>query len=179
MSKQAAGSEGVCIRRERPEDYGEVDALVMAAFETGRYDGEAEYLEAVRAKATFVPELSLVAEEAGGIVGQIVLYETEVATEAGQVTALVLSPISVHPAHFRRGIARAMVERVLSIAQEMGYPAVFLCGDPALYRKLGFVPSYQLGITHATDGAGTAPWCMVRELTEGALRGVHGTVDIV
>lgn len=171
--------EGMHIRRERPVDYPEVHALVRLAFVTGQYDGEAEYLEALRSKPAFLPELSLLAEEDERIIGQVVLYETPIRTDAAPVTALVLSPISVHPAHFRRGIARALVDRALDIAREMGYPAVFLCGEPALYQKLGFVPSHRFGILHTSDLQGDAPWCMVRELHAGALRDLQGTVDIV
>lgn len=172
-------AKGISIRQELPADYPEVRALVRSAFATGRYDGEAEYLDALRGKPVFLPELSLVAEEDERIVGQVVLYETPILTGVEPVTALVLSPLSVHPAHFRRGIARALVERALDMAREMGYPAVFLCGEPALYQRLGFVPSHQFGIHHADHPQGDAPWCMVRELRAGALDGLQGTIDIV
>ncbi|SFM40490.1 hypothetical protein SAMN03159341_13125 [Paenibacillus sp. 1_12] len=67
------------IRQEKPSDYEEVYQLLRASFATSSHaDGtEPDYLNEVRKKDTFVPELSLVAEnEDGKLVGQVVLYET-------------------------------------------------------------------------------------------------------
>jgi len=169
----------ITIRQEQPRDYPEVHALVKAAFSTVSYgDGtEADYLDELRAKDTFIPELSFVAIENDKIVGQIVLYQTIITTPSGPLTELLLSPISVHPDYFRRGIARAMAEHALSKAKKMGYHAVFLCGDPEIYARLGFGPTYEYGVYHVQDTE--AEWSMARELYEGALDGVEGTVDTV
>ena len=168
------------IRQEHPSNYGEVHEMVEKAFATTTYsDGtEADYLNELRGKTGFVPGLSFVAQaETGKIVGQIVLYQTFIATQTGPVEALVLSPISVHPDYFRRGIARALVGHSLEQAAKMGYAAVFLCGDPEIYKKLGFTPSFEFGICHKDDPK--AKWCMGRELAAGALENVTGTIDIV
>jgi len=168
------------IRQEHPRDYPEVYALVKAAFATVSHaDGdEQDYLNELREKSTFIPALSLVAEIEDKLVGQIVLYEMEIAAPSGPVTQLVLSPVSVLPDYFRRGIARAMMERAYEIALELGYTAVFLCGDPAVYRGLGYVPSCEFGISHVDDPDKTADWCMARELVPGALDGITGTIEI-
>jgi len=170
------------IRQERPADYPEVYELVKKSFATSPdADGtEADYLNDVRKKDAFIPELSLVAEhENGKLVGQIVLYKTDITTPDETITALVLSPICVHPDYFRRGVARALMENAFALAKDLGYPAVFLCGDPQFYRKIGFAPTYEHGIYHVTDAEKNAEWCMVRELIRGALKGINGIVDIV
>ena len=170
------------IRRETPLDHDEVYKLVKASFAASTHgDGtEADYLNGIREKDAFIPELSLVAENSEGkLVGQIVLYKTAIATEEGERTELLLSPISVHPDHFRRGIARAMIEEALRIAKGIGFGAVFLCGDPDIYGRLGFSPSYRYNIFHKNDVSKTAEWSMVRELYDGALAGVTGKVDTV
>ena len=140
------------IRRETTADYAEVYELVRMSFSTSSHsDGTetADYLNEVRTNNTFIPELSLVAEASSGkIVGQVVLYETDIHTPTGKRTELLLSPICVHPAYFRQGIARAMTNKALDLAREMGYKAVFLCGEPEFYRKLGFVPTFEYGIYH-------------------------------
>jgi len=134
----------------------------------------------LRQKDVFIPELSLVAvSKDGKIVGQIVLYKTDISTPNGKLTELVLSPVSVHPDYFRRGIARAMVGEALLIAKEKGFRAVFLCGELEIYSKLGFSPSRHLGIYHKSDDTKTADWSMVRELYDSALCGVTGTVDML
>ena len=169
------------IRQEHPPDYKEVYTLVETAFNSNpSTDGLVpDYLNGLRTKDTFIPELSLVAEhENGKIIGQVVLYKTDITTPAAIRTELVLSPISVHPDYFRQGIARAMMEKAFGIAKGLGYRLVFLCGDPAFYRKIGFTPSFGHGIYHVADKDKNAEWCMVRELTPGALAGVSGTIDI-
>ena len=168
------------IRQEQRADYAEVYELVKTSFATASYaDGtEADYLNSIRKKDAFIPELSLVAvHESGKIIGQIVLYETKITTPEQLLTELVLSPICVHPDYFRRGIARALIEQALAKAK--GYNAVFLCGEPEIYRKLGFVPSFEYGIYHINDAERNAEWCMACELVDGALSGVTGTIDIL
>ena len=174
--------QSMLIRQERPSDYDEVYNLVKAAFATvyanGTEPDEQDYLNELRQKDVFIPELSLVVEnDSGMLIGQIVLYKTAIVTSHGNLTELLLSPISVHPDYFRRGTARAMVDEALRIAKDMGFRAVFLCGDPTIYKKLGFVPSYQYGIFHKSDN--TAEWSMVRELYGGSLNGILGTIDTV
>ena len=173
--------ERVCvnIRQEQLADYDEVYDLVKASFSTSTDDGEWDYLNDVRKKDTFIPELSLVAiNDENKIVGQVVLYETNITTPHMIVTELVLSPICVHPHYFRRGIARAMMERAFVLAAELGYTAVFLCGNPDFYHKMGFVASYEFGIYHIADGTHSAECCMALELKKGALQDIWGTICI-
>jgi len=164
----------VNIRQESPADYAEVYELVKMSFATTTPpdDTVADYLNEVRTKDTFIPELSLVAVDNNGkIVGQVVLYETdiifplnicsgdfqsplwqsEIAATIGKRTELLLSPICVHPDYFRQGIARALINNALDLARKMRYKAVFLCGEPNFYRKLGFVPTFAYEIYHHTD----------------------------
>lgn len=165
------------IRQELSSDYNEVGRLVEAAFAVASHSDGTEAAYQVRTKDTFVPDLSFVAESDGKIVGQIVLYETLIITQSHQIKVLVLSPISIHPAYFRRGIARSMIEHALERAAELGYLAVFLCGEPKIYHNLGFSPSYEFGIYHKNNP--TAEWCMGCELFPDALANIHGMIDIV
>jgi len=167
------------IRQEQTSDYEEVYNLVKTSFATSSHDDgtTADYLNEVRKKDTFIPELSLVAVECEKIIGQVVLYKTDITTESGKQTELLLSPICVHPDYFRRGIAREMVETALGKAKAMGYKAVFLCGNPDFYKKLGFAPTYLHDIIHIKDDKRKAEWSMVRELYGGALDGITGAIN--
>ena len=172
------------IRQERPSDYDKVYQLVKSSFATAYTDGtepdEQDYLNEIRKKDIFIPELSLVAENGNGtLIGQIVLYKTPITMPHGELVELLLSPICVHPDYFRRGVARVMVNKAVHIAKELGFRAVFLCGDPEIYGRLGFVPSYYYNIFHKDDKLMTAEWSMVRELFSGALNGISGTVNTV
>ncbi|MCB2361676.1 GNAT family N-acetyltransferase [Clostridium estertheticum] len=167
------------IRQEKIKDYKEVYELVKKSFATSTHaDGtEPDYLNEVRKKDSFIPELSLVVENDGRLIGQIVLYKTIITSLDKEITELLLSPICVHPDFFRQGIARAMMKKAFQIANKMGYSAVFLCGDPNFYHKIGFRPTYEFGIFHINDESKKAEWCMVRELKIGALKNIKGTVN--
>ena len=168
------------IRQELQSDYKQVYEMVKMSFATASYsDGtEADYLNEVRAKSAFIPELSFVAEaDNGKIVGQIVLYKTFIETKNGKVEALVLSPLSVHPDYFRGGIARMLVKHALEQATIIGYLSVFLCGEPEIYCKFGFEPSFKFAIYHKSDPE--ALWCMGKELRNGSLKNISGIIDIV
>ena len=168
------------IREETPLDYEEVYALVAKAFATADHgDGtEQDYLNALREKEAFIPELSLVAQIGDKIVGQIVLYQMQIECADRREVQLVLSPLSVHPDYFRQGIGTKLMEEGCRRALSSGYQAVFLCGDYAYYAKRGFTPTYKYGIYHKNDAGKTAAWCMVKELKEGYLADVQGLIDI-
>ena len=169
------------IRQEQQKDYPEVYELLKESFSTSSHaDGtEPDYLNEVRKKASFIPELSLVTEnDDGRIIGQVVLYKTIITTNNQYFTQLLLSPICVHPDFFRQGIASSMIEEAFKIALKMEYSAVFLCGNPDFYHKIGFKPTYEFGIYHINDESKKAEWCMVRELSHGALKNINGTINI-
>lgn len=197
------------IRQESPTDYAQVYELVKMSFATSSHsDGtEADYLNQVRKKDSFIPKLSLVAELAkptvrnddsndvrnniksdaknsvttdskndkGKIVGQVVLYKTPITTKNKEYMELVLSPICVHPQYFGQAIARTMMQKAFIIAKDLGYSAVFLCGEPDFYTKLGFRPSYEFDIFHIKDRS--AQWSMVLELNKGFLTNITGTIN--
>jgi len=170
------------IRKETPADYKEVYQLVRESFATNADDDGTthDYLNELRKKDVFIPELSLVAEHSDGtLIGQIVLYKTAINTAQGENNQLLLSPICVHPAFFRQGIARAMVDEAMGIAKDMDFKAVFLCGNPVIYGKMKFLPTYRFEIYHKDDKAQTAEWSMVRELYEGALNGIKGIINTI
>jgi len=102
------------IRQEKPSDYNEVYELVKISFATNSDDDgtTSDYLNEIRKKDTFIPELSLVAEDDNGkIIGQIVLYKMMIDTKNGKIVELLLSPICVHPEYFCKGIARTMIKK--------------------------------------------------------------------
>lgn len=167
------------IRQETPDDYDEVYELVKASFATENHTEEPDYLNEVRTRETFIPELSLVAQlDDGKIVGQITLYETNISCDNKNITELVLSPICVLPHYFRKGIASEMIKEGLSIAKKMGHGAVFLWGNPGFYSKFGFVPTYLYNIRHIQFSNKNVDFIMVKELTDDTLNGICGTIDI-
>ena len=167
------------IRQETNVDYDEVYELVKVSFATENHTEEPDYLNDVRTRETFIPELSLVAQlDDGKIVGQVTLYETNISCGDKSITQLVLSPICVHPDYFRKGIASEMIKESLIIAKELDYGAVFLWGKPDFYSKFDFVPTYRYNIRHVQFGDKNVDFIMVRELTDGVLNGIEGIINI-
>ena len=83
------------IRKEISTDYETVYSVVKRAFESAEHaDGnEQDLVNALRKGDAFIPELSLVAEVDGKIVGHIMFTK---ATVDGK-TVLALAPLSVLP----------------------------------------------------------------------------------
>lgn len=170
----------VIIRPEKPSEHEEVNKLIFEAFteqhnvEIGRFMME-HFIEE-RKKDTFIPELSIVAVlENGIIVGEVALHETDIITDNGRITQLVLSQSAVLPEYRMQGIMRTLVENVLNKAKGMGYGAVFLGGNPKLYARFGFEPSSTYGIYHKDREKWGDEGYMVCLLKSGALDGVTGT----
>jgi putative acetyltransferase len=87
------------VRAERPEDREAISSVTQAAFGKAR---EARMVEAIRASDGFVPELSLVAEERGNIIGHVMLSYVEL--EGVRRRLLELGPMSVLPSRQRQGV---------------------------------------------------------------------------
>ncbi|MFI2489023.1 GNAT family N-acetyltransferase [Promicromonospora kroppenstedtii] len=143
------------IRQERPSDIPAIRAVTAAAFgevehaapsvEPDGVPGEATLVGWLREDPGWVQELSFVAEsEPPGpeVVGHVLATRGQLAGRP----ALGLGPLSVHPAHQGRGVGSALMHTLLGAAEAMREPVVVLLGEPALYRRFGFVPASDLGI---------------------------------
>lgn len=129
------------IRPERAGDAEAIYAVHLAAF--GR-KLEPQIVDDVRATKAYIPELSLVAENDGAVVGHVLISWGHV--EPSGDVILLLGPIGVVPERQGEGIGRALVEAALAGARKLGGSCVALVGDPALYERFGFVHSEPLGI---------------------------------
>ena len=152
------------IRRERVEDFNEVYDVVKAAFATAECsDGkEQDLVVALRNSDAYVPELSLVAEVDGKIVGHIMFTEAEV----GNRTELVLAPLAVLPEYQRQGIGTALIVEGHRIARELGYCYSVVLGSEKYYSRFGYIPAVQMGI-EVPDGFSSINFMTVK-LTEDA-----------
>jgi putative acetyltransferase len=146
------------IREARPDDHAEIVALTDAAFAGER--------RAIKVVEELEPAISLVWVEEGKLVGHVMLSRMEME----DVRPLQLSPLSVAPAHQRRGIGSALTREALRRADEAGEPFVLVLGHPTYYPRFGFEPATPLGL-EAPGDFGDA-W-MAAKLTayDPALRG--------
>ena len=95
------------IRQEDPKDYKAVYRVVKAAFGSAEHaDGnEQDLVNALRKSKSFIPALSLVAEQDGKVTGHILFTEVKV----GGTVQLALAPLSVLPAFQKQGIGKALI----------------------------------------------------------------------
>jgi putative acetyltransferase len=128
------------VRQEVADDAPAIRCVHERAF--GRRD-EADLVEAIRATDGFLAELSLVACDADGLVGHVLV--SVVALDSG-VEVLALAPLAVVPERQRRGIGTRLVTGVLDRARATRYPIVVVVGDPVYYRRFGFESAAGLGI---------------------------------
>ncbi|MEV6598967.1 N-acetyltransferase [Actinoplanes sp. NPDC051346] len=137
------------LRVERPGDAGPVWAVLTAAFPT---DAEARLVDALRDTDSWLPGLSVVAEENGRVVAYALLSRITV----GSDPALALGPVAVLPGEQRRGLGAAVISEVLKLATVAGERLVLVLGDPAYYRRFGFTPAMPYGITSPWSHLGDA-----------------------
>lgn len=133
-------------------------------------DAEARLVDAVR-DGGFV-RVSLVAEQAGRVVGHILFSDLAIITEAGTMPALTLAPMAVHPEYQNQGVGSALVRRGLDACRENGDRIVIVVGHPLFYPRFGFSPELASGLESPYAGEAF----MAIELVEGALEGIRGRV---
>ena len=133
----------ITIRAEEPRDFDVIAEVVEAAFGS---PAEARLVEAIRASTNYVPELSLVAELDGRIVGHVMISFTAIHEGGTERWISQLSPLAVAPDLHGQGIGSALVREVCALADARGEPLVVLEGSPVYYGRFGFEPSRSHGI---------------------------------
>lgn len=143
-------ARGVVLRSERPEDRAEILELTARAFSVSPVTGEAVegtpievgLLRELFECSEYVPELSIVAEMGGEIVGHAISTRGWV----GELPALGLGPIGVLPQFQRRGVGSALMRETAARATALGEPGIALLGNPLYYQRFGYVPATCMGV---------------------------------
>jgi putative acetyltransferase len=131
------------IRCESLADYAAIAEVNILAF---GQENEAKLVEEIRCSQGYIPELSLVAEIDGAIVGHILFsYIDLIGEESLQV--LGLAPMAVLPQFQRQGIGSALVKAGLEKADAIKEALVIVLGHPHFYQRFGFQPSVNYKIT--------------------------------
>jgi predicted N-acetyltransferase YhbS len=169
------------IRPENPSDFTAIYDLVKTAFETAEVkDGsEQDLVNILRADSSkYIPELALVAEQNGIIVGYIMLTRTWVQNDQSRHEVLYLAPVAVALEHRRQGIGSELIRTAMQKGKQMGFTSVFLAGNPAYYNRFGFVPTIRHNIKCNVDiPEELYPNIMTCELYPNALNGISGIVQ--
>mgnify|MGYP001039676676 CR=1 FL=1 len=136
------------IRQEVPADYRAVESLVRDAFWNVYRPGCMEHfvLHCLRQDPAFVPDLALVLEQGGQLIGQFAAVRADAALVDGSVLPVLnVGPLCIAPEMQRQGLGRLLLDTALQKAAERGFGAAVLEGDPAFYGPSGFVPGKTVG----------------------------------
>ncbi len=136
-------AEEIVVRPERHADRDRIETVHRAAFEG---EAEAALVRALRETPAYLPELSLVAEDHGRVVGHIMLSRARLQGPEGEREVLVLGPEAVLPSQSHRGIGARLLQEALERARAAGFTAVVEAGRPDYYQERGFRPAAAWGL---------------------------------
>ncbi|MGD1015126.1 MAG: N-acetyltransferase [Roseiarcus sp.] len=164
------------IRPERESEFPAIYELVRVGFTTAKVANgdEQNFVDRLRSGDGYIPELALVAEDDGELVGHIMLTRTFVSTAEAPRPVLLLAPLCVVLKRRKQGLGARLIQDALSRARRLGHAAVVLVGDPAYYSRFGFKPCASFGIANANGIPDRH--VMALELAPGALANASGIV---
>ena len=162
----------IIIRNETPADYRKVEHLIREAFWNQNFPGCDEHylLHKMRDHEDFIPELDLVLELNGELVGSIVYTKATLVDEQRQKKEILsFGPVGILPQYQRKGLGKTLMEASFAQAVAMGWDTVVIFGNPENYIPRGFKSCKKYNVCLATGVFPTA--LLVKELKPGALDG--------
>ena len=166
----------IIIRQETPADYAAVEHLTREAFWNVYRPGCLEHyvVHVLRNDSAFVPELDLVMEQDGALIGHVLYMRAIIKADDGrEIPMMTFGPISIRPDLQRRGLGKYLLDYSMEKAKELGAGALAITGNILFYGKSGFVPAKTKGVRYADDPE--ANYLLIRELEPGFLNGISGT----
>lgn len=162
----------VTIRRETEADYRQVEEINRKAFWNLYAPGCDEHYLAhiLPSSPDFVPELALVAELDGRIIGSILYTKARLVDEAGEVKPiLTFGPVCVVPELQRQGYGKLLMEASFEKAIALGAEVIVIFGNPGNYVSRGFISCKKRNV--CLEGGVFPAAMMVKELKPGTLDG--------
>ena len=164
---------------EQPCDFSTVENLTRESFWNVYHPGCTEHyvLHCFRDNPDFIPELSLVMEKDGKIIGHVMYSKAAITLENGGILpSWTFGPISIHPDYKRQGYGLKLLNFSLEKAKSMGVGFVCIEGNIAFYKNAGFDLASKLKIHyHAEPKDAEVPYFLAKELIPGYLGGAEGT----
>ncbi|QSW89988.1 MULTISPECIES: N-acetyltransferase [Flavobacterium] len=166
----------VLIRQENKNDYESVFRLIEKAFKDLEYSDHNEQflVERLRKSEGFIPQLSIVAEVGGQIVGHILFTKLQIVNELNVFESLALAPVSVLPEFQGKEIGSKLILYGHEQAERLGYESVVLLGHEGYYPRFGYERCEKYNIKMPFDVP--AENCMVIPLVKDGLKKVYGKV---
>ena len=168
----------IIIRRETEQDHRIVENLIRESFWNVYRPGCLEHyvIHRLRDDPAFVPELDLVMEGDGRIIGQNMFMRAEIRADDGRtIPIMTMGPICITPELKRRGYGKKLLDDSLERAAALGCGALCFEGNILFYGKSGFTYAREFGIRyHGLPEGADASFFLCRELIPGYLQGVTG-----
>lgn len=168
-----------CIRLETKADYREVENLTREAFWNVYRPGCTEHfvLHQFRDREDFVPELDLVMEKGGKIIGHVMYVRSAITADDGKtIPMMTFGPISIAPEYKRQGYGTILLQYSMDKAKALGAGALAITGNIDFYGKSGFVVASTKGIHYyAEPRSEEVPYFLIKELKSGFLDGITGS----
>ena len=168
----------LAIRRETPADYDAVEHLTREAFWNVYRPGCTEHyvVHVLRRDPAFVPELDLVLERDGELIGHVLYLRAKIMADDGrEISVMTFGPISIRPDRQRQGLGKYLQDESMARAAALGAGALCIEGNLEFYGKSGFVVAGTKGIRyHGAPEEGLVPYFLLKELQPGYLDGVTG-----
>ena len=170
----------VTIRKETAGDRAATERLTRDAFWNVYRPGCLEHyvLHVLREDPAFVPELDLVLEKDGQLIGHIMYMRAAIQADDGwEIPIMTFGPISIAPGYKRQGYGKRLLDYSMEKARDMGAKALAITGNIDFYGKSGFVVASTKGIRYAdADPDDTVvPYFLIKELETGFLDSITGT----
>ena len=172
------------IRVEESRDFDTVENLTREAFWNVYRPGCTEHyvLKCYRNNPDFIPELSLVMEKDGQIIGHVMFSKAELCIEKDgkptgeKLPSWTFGPISIHPDYKRQGYGLKLLNFALEKAKAMGIGFICMEGNINFYRHAGFDLASKLHIHyHSEPKDSEVPFFLAQELIPGYLNGIEAT----
>ncbi|MEA5050909.1 MAG: N-acetyltransferase [Oscillospiraceae bacterium] len=171
--------DDLILRIETPADCAATENLTREAFWNVYRPGCTEHyvLHSFRGKADFVPELSLVMELGGTLIGHIMYVRSQIRSDSGAaVPVMTFGPLSIAPAYQRQGYGTILLRESMRRAALLGAGALAIEGAIGFYGKSGFTVASARGIHYAAEPRDAeVPYFLLCELKPGFLDGITGT----
>ncbi|MDA3779254.1 MAG: N-acetyltransferase [Bacteroidales bacterium] len=166
----------IVIRQETKDDYQPVFELIEKAFINEVHSDHKEQfiVERLRKSDAFIPELSLLAQIDGKVVGYILLTKIQIRNDKQSFDSLALAPVAVLPEYQKKDIAGQLIETTHKKAKTLGHKSIVLLGHKDYYPKFGYIQTDRFGIKLPFDVPKEN--CLTIELEDNGLTGVNGTV---
>jgi predicted N-acetyltransferase YhbS len=162
------------------EEYRITEDLVYEVFKNTNFSNgvvERALLGDIRERRFYIPELDLVVEEEGRIIGHFILSRFPISNKH-ENEVLMLSPVSVAITKQKQGVGTFMLKEGIRLVADMGFKGIIVEGDWRYYHRFGFKTSTAFGIYASEKNLPPSEEnLLAMELCNNGLAEISGEVD--